>query len=52
MTDLARATSLLTIDVDAVVTNWQRIASLIGPAEAAAVVKADCYGLGVAHIAP
>ena len=52
MTDLARATSLLTIDVDAVVANWQRIASLVAPAETAAVVKADCYGLGVAQIAP
>ncbi|MDO8605637.1 MAG: alanine racemase [Phaeospirillum sp.] len=52
MTDLARATSLLTIDVDAIVANWRRIASLIAPAEAAAVVKANCYGLGVAHIAP
>lgn len=52
MTDLAHATSLLTIDVDAVVANWRRIAALIAPAEAAAVVKADCYGLGVAHIAP
>ena len=52
MTDIAHATSLLTIDVDAVVANWRRIASLTAPAEAAAVVKADCYGLGVVQIAP
>jgi len=52
MTDIARASSLLTIDVDAVVANWRRVANLIAPAEAAAVVKADCYGLGVAQIAP
>ncbi len=52
MTDLARVTSLLTIDVDAIVANWRRLAGLIAPAEAAAVVKADCYGLGMAQIAP
>ncbi|OAN45632.1 alanine racemase [Paramagnetospirillum marisnigri] len=52
MTDTARALSFLTIDVDAVVANWRRLAALIAPAEAAAVVKADCYGLGVEHIAP
>ncbi|RAU22202.1 alanine racemase [Paramagnetospirillum kuznetsovii] len=52
MTDLTRAVSLLTIDVDAVVANWRRLSSLIAPCEAAAVVKADCYGLGVDHIAP
>ncbi len=48
----ARATTMLTIDVAAVVANWRRIAAMVAPAEAAAVVKADCYGLGAAHIAP
>lgn len=52
MTDLARATALLTIDVGAVAANWKRLSTLVGPAEAAAVVKADCYGLGMAQIAP
>lgn len=52
MTDLARAATLLTIDVDAIVANWRRLAGLVAPAEAAAVVKADCYGLGVERIAP
>jgi alanine racemase len=52
MTDLARASALLTIDVGAVAANWKRLSALVGPAEAAAVVKADCYGLGMARIAP
>ena len=51
-TDLARANCLLTIDVDAIVANWRLIAQGVAPAEAAAVVKADCYGLGMAAIAP
>ncbi|CAA7627815.1 Alanine racemase [Candidatus Terasakiella magnetica] len=52
MIDLAHATSLLTVDVGAIVSNWKRIGALVAPAEAAAVVKADCYGLGMAQIAP
>ncbi|CAA7613843.1 alanine racemase [Magnetospirillum sp. SS-4] len=52
MTDLTHATTVLTVDVEAVVANWRRLAALVAPAEAAAVVKADCYGLGAAHIAP
>lgn len=52
MTDLSRAAALLTIDVAAVVANWKRLSALAAPAEAAAVVKADCYGLGMAQIAP
>lgn len=48
-----RATAFLTIDIDCVVANWHRIQRDIGPkVEAAAVVKADCYGLGAARIAP
>jgi len=52
MTDLARATSILTIDVEAIVANWRLMAKGVAPAEAGAVVKADCYGLGMGHIAP
>lgn len=32
--------------------NWRRVALLAAPAECAAAVKADAYGLGVAAIAP
>ncbi|MBC7954181.1 MAG: alanine racemase [Rhodospirillaceae bacterium] len=53
MTATDRATAFLTIDVDAIVANWRRIRIEVGSkVEAAAVVKADCYGLGAAHIAP
>ena len=52
MTDLTHATALLTIDVGAIVANWRRLSALAAPAEAAAVVKADCYGLGMEQIAP
>lgn len=45
-------TALLTIDVDAVVANHGLIADRVGPgATAAAVVKADAYGLGLARVA-
>ncbi|MBX9633763.1 MAG: alanine racemase, partial [Magnetospirillum sp.] len=48
-----RASAFLTIDVDAILANWRRIQAEVGPTvEAAAVVKADCYGLGAARIAP
>ena len=44
---------LLTIRVDAIVRNWRRIVAEVGPGcQAAAVVKADAYGLGVESIAP
>ncbi|MBI3445233.1 MAG: alanine racemase [Magnetospirillum sp.] len=52
MTDLSHATALLTIDVGAIVANWRRLSLLVGAAETAAVVKADCYGLGMEHVAP
>ena len=41
----------LTIDLDAVATNW-RILSATHGAPTAAVVKADAYGLGAALVAP
>lgn len=45
-------TAHLTIDLDAVAANWQSLDRLSGGAvQTAAVVKADAYGLGVAHTA-
>ena len=41
----------LTIDLDAVEANWRALAQRIIPAECAAVVKADAYGLGLEAIA-
>lgn len=43
---------VLTIDLDAAARNWRRLAALAAPAECAAVVKADAYGLGAAQLAP
>ncbi len=48
----ARAGAILEIDLPALAANWQRVAAEMGPAEAAAVVKADAYGLGLARAAP
>ncbi|WP_246206360.1 alanine racemase [Propylenella binzhouense] len=42
----------LTIDLDALVRNWRRLAGRTAPAECAAVVKADAYGIGVSHAVP
>ena len=48
-----RAGAFLTIDLDAIVANWRRCsAQLHGGAQAAAVVKADAYGLGAERVAP
>lgn len=53
MTATDRATAILTIDIGAVAANWRRLQHMTGPAvEVAGVVKADCYGLGMARIAP
>lgn len=53
MSAFDRATAFLTIDVGAIVANWRHIRDHVGPTcEAAAVVKADCYGLGAGRIAP
>jgi alanine racemase len=49
----ARAGSVLDIDLTAIAENWRRLgARLAPPARAAAVVKADAYGLGMAQVAP
>lgn len=46
------ATAHLTIDLDAIADNWRLLAARARPAEAAAVVKADAYGLGASRVAP
>jgi alanine racemase len=49
-----RAGAVLTIDLDALVANWQFYADKVKPSgsEAAAVVKAQSYGLDAGHLAP
>ena len=46
-----RAGAILEIDLGAIVANWRSIASMTAPAQCAAVVKADAYGLGAAPVA-
>ena len=41
----------LQIDLDALVANWRMFQRRVEPAYAAAVVKADAYGLGAATVA-
>jgi len=48
----ASETAILTIDLDALVANYRRLRELASPAECAAVVKADAYGLGMVQAAP
>lgn len=45
------ATTLLTIDLDALAANYRLLAERAAPARCAAVVKADGYGLGVEPVA-
>ena len=46
------ATAVLTIDLGALAANYHHLRDLAAPAECAAVVKADAYGLGVDQAAP
>ncbi|MGB0681791.1 MAG: alanine racemase [Magnetovibrionaceae bacterium] len=46
------AYAVLTIDLDAVRANWRQCNSLMKNGKAAAVVKADAYGLGMEKVAP
>ena len=42
----------LTIDLAALADNWRALASLAAPAQCAAVVKANAYGIGLDRAAP
>ena len=42
----------LTIDLAALASNYRTLAKLSAPAEAAAVVKANAYGLGIDRVVP
>ena len=48
----AHETAVLTIDLDALAANYRLLRDRAKPAECAAVVKADAYGLGMAQAAP
>lgn len=47
----ARAGAILEIDLGGIVENWRLLAGIVAPAECAAVVKANAYGLGAAPVA-
>ena len=44
--------AILTVDPAAVVANWRALAARAAPGTAAAMVKADAYGLGASVLAP
>ncbi|GGD00938.1 alanine racemase [Aquisalinus flavus] len=52
MSDITTHRPRLTIDLAAVAENYRTLAAMRPKADMAAVVKADCYGLGVDRIAP
>jgi alanine racemase len=52
VTGSAHAGAELTIDLDAVRHNYSLLRNLVRPAECAAVIKADAYGIGADHVVP
>jgi alanine racemase len=48
---VSRAGAILEIDLGGIVENWRLLAGRAAPAECAAVVKANAYGLGAAPVA-
>lgn len=51
-TETGLGAAVLTVDLDAIVHNYRLLAAQAPGASCAAVVKADAYGLGAAHVAP
>jgi alanine racemase len=47
-----RAGAILEIDLAGIAVNWRLLAERVWPAQCAAVVKADAYGLGARRVAP
>ena len=47
MDELKGSSAVLTIDLSALRANWRLLADRVAPAECAAVVKADAYGIGL-----
>lgn len=46
------ASAILCINLENIKNNWISLSRFVHPAECAAVVKADAYGLGVQHVVP
>ena len=49
---LSQSSGVLTIDLTALADNWRLLAARAAPAQCAAVVKADAYGIGIEAAAP
>src|SRR5712672_79129 len=49
--ELATATGVLTVDLDAIVANWRKLEKTGVPAECAGVVNANAYGCGAEQVA-
>jgi alanine racemase len=47
----SRAGAIIEIDLAGIVENWRQLSRLAAPAECAAVVKANAYGLGAPEVA-
>lgn len=47
---IARANGYLTVNLSALSRNYAKLSTLVAPAQAAAVVKADAYGLGAQRV--
>lgn len=46
------SSAILYINLDTIGKNWESLAQFVHPAECAAVVKADAYGLGMQQVIP
>ena len=46
------APGVLIINLKTIAQNWKNLAQYVAPATCAAVVKADCYGLGAKEVVP
>ena len=46
------ACAVLTVNLDALAANWKALRTRVHPAECAAVVKADAYGIGIEKAVP
>jgi alanine racemase len=49
--ELSSATGVLTVDLDAIITNWRKLEKTAVPAECGGVIKADAYGCGIGPVA-
>jgi alanine racemase len=47
---VGRAGAVLEVDLTGVIANWRLLAARVAPADCAAVVKADAYGLGAPQV--